>query len=476
MITAASCASSAEPAVVPGDITAIDSYLTIATQVHNIPGMALAITEGDQIIYSEGYGTAGEGRRVTPDTPFYIGSQSKSFTALAILQLVERDKLDLDAPVQTYLPWFRIADPQASGQITIRHLLQHTSGLSESSYAATLPPDASLESLVRDLSRARLAAPVGTQMEYFNPGYSALGLIIETVSGQSYGEFINEYIFTPLKMENSFTDPTAASTAGLSQGHSQIFMLAVPRKQTFYQSDLPAGFIISTANDLARFLMVLGNKGELDGVRVLQPENVELMFTPNTALNNTYGLGWYISEDDGETRITHGGDTELFHTSVLLLPQKDLSLVLLFNENHLLKDFNEYDTIFWSIAAMLTGNPVPSERLSSIVYGWGLFMLWIVFLGVAVRKLFLLPQWRTKMISWNSRRRWLDIMKHLLWIAISIVIVTIIVPSFLNRGFNLRWFVAFLPDVAIVVATLLLDDVLQATLKSWMIIRQMSVL
>ena len=123
-----------------GDFTNIENYITTAMERHNIPGLALAITQGDQITFSKGYGTAGDGRSVTPDTPFYIGSQSKSFTALAIMQLVEQGKLDLEAPVQTYLPWFRVADPQASQQITICHLLQHTSGLSEAGYVADFPP------------------------------------------------------------------------------------------------------------------------------------------------------------------------------------------------------------------------------------------------------------------------------------------------------------------------------------------------
>ena len=193
------------------DLPNIDSYITTTIQRNNIPGLALAITQGDQITFSKGYGTAGNGRIVTPDTPFYIGSQSKSFTALAIMQLVEQGKLDLDAPVQTYLPWFRVADPQASQKITIRHLLQHTSGLSEAGYVSNFPPDTDLETLVRDLSRAKIGAPVGTKMQYFNPGYDTLGLIIETVSGQSYGDFINEHIFAPLKMTNSFTDPDIAA-------------------------------------------------------------------------------------------------------------------------------------------------------------------------------------------------------------------------------------------------------------------------
>ncbi len=207
-----------EPMGTPGDFNNLDSYITTAMHRYNVPGIALALTQGDRITYSQGYGTSGDGRSVTTDMPFYIGSQSKSFTAVAIMQLVEQGKLKLDAPVQIYLPWFRVADEQASGQITIRNLLQHTSGLSESGYVEHFPPDTSLETIVRDLVHAHLTAPVGTKMQYFNPGYSTLGLLIETVSGQSYGEFLSEHIFVPLKMGHSFTDPLKAEAAGLAQG------------------------------------------------------------------------------------------------------------------------------------------------------------------------------------------------------------------------------------------------------------------
>ena len=426
---------SAEPKLEPGNFTDIDTYITSALQRNNIPGLAMAVTQENQVTYARGYGTAGEGRAVSPDMPFYIGSQSKSFTALAVMQLVEQGKLALDSPIQKYLPWFRVANEQASQQITIRQLLQHTSGLSEFGYVENFPPETSLETIVRDLARARLSAPVGTKYQYFNPGYSILGLLIETVSGQSYGDYIRDHIFIPLKMSHSFTDPAAAKAAGLVQGYAQIFGFAVPMKQPFYQFDLPAGFIMSSANDMARYLLALVNGGELDGVHVLKPENVQLLFTPNTALDSTYGFGWYIDQYYGETQITHGGDSERFHTSVLILPEAKLSLVLLFNENHLLKDYNEYVTIFWSVAGMLTGHPLPAERLSSTVYGWGLLALWLAILVLTGLNIAWLPKWRLKMLAWTNRRRWLDILRHLLLIALAILAVTVIGPAFLNSRF-----------------------------------------
>lgn len=456
---------------ISGEFEAVDDYLSAAVQRHNIPGIALAVTQGDQVAFSRGYGSAGRDRAVTADTPFYIGSQTKSFTAMAVMQLVEQGKLALDEPVISYLPWFRIADEEASGQITIRQLLQHTSGLSEAGYVEVFPPDTSLEVLARDLSRARLTARPGEKMQYFNPGYSLLGLLIETISGQSYGDYISEHIFAPLKMTHSFADPLAAQAAGLAQGYAQVFMLALPLDQTFYRYDQPAGFLISSASDLARYSMALINGGELDGGRVLSSESVAQLFTPNSAVGSTYGFGWYISQYYGEPQITHGGDSERFHTAVLLLPQRKLSLVMLVNENHLLKDYGEYNTMFWSLAGLITGHPLPAEGLSSTLYGWGLFVLWLVILGLTVRDIVRLPGWRARTLDWAPRRRWMEIVKHLLGVAFTVLVVVVIVPAFLGRGFNWNWFSGFLPDVAIVVFTLALNDLIQAVAKAWMIVR-----
>lgn len=454
-----------------GEFAEIDNYISSSMQQFNIPGVALAITQGDEITHSKGFGTAGKGQSVTADTPFYIGSQSKSFTALAIMQLVEQNKLALDAPVQTYIPWFKVADEQASKEITVRNLLQHTSGLSESGYMPKLPADATLEMLVRDIAHARLAAPVGTKMQYFNPGYSILGYLIETVSGQSYSDYLQSHIFEPLKMTNSFADPAAAKEAGLAQGYSQMFMLAIPIEQPVSKYDVPAGFIMASANDMARFMMAMVNGGELDGVRVLSSENIQLMFTPNIAIHSSYGFGWYIGTYHGVKSFTHGGATERFQTSVLILPEKKLTLVMLVNENHLIKGMTDLNTMFWNVADLLTGDPITTKEIPSLVYGWGFLLLLVFIIVSTVRKIIKMPQWRSKMLTWDSRRRWRDILQHLFMIAITVVIIAVIAPAFLQRGFSMKWFVGFLPDVAIVIGALILEDMIQVIMKIWMIAR-----
>ncbi len=137
------------------DLASLDAYVAGQMDKHGLKGISLAVTRGDQVIYLKGYGQAGQGRPMTPQTPMYIGSQSKSITGLAVAQLAAQGKIDLAAPVRKYIPWFRVADPAASGTITVSDLLHHLSGLSDAGNHAILPDDASLEQGIRSLEAAR---------------------------------------------------------------------------------------------------------------------------------------------------------------------------------------------------------------------------------------------------------------------------------------------------------------------------------
>ncbi|HEX6386228.1 MAG TPA: serine hydrolase domain-containing protein, partial [Anaerolineae bacterium] len=158
VLVAVSAGELAAQPVQPLDGDAIDSFVESQMQAHRIRGLALAITQGDEIVHLRGYGTAGDDRPMTADTPMHLGSVSKSFTALAIMQLVEQGQVDLDAPVQAYLPWFTVADDEAGRAITVRHLLHHTSGLSDLEYVPTFPDDTTLQQAVEDLDRVEPTA------------------------------------------------------------------------------------------------------------------------------------------------------------------------------------------------------------------------------------------------------------------------------------------------------------------------------
>jgi CubicO group peptidase (beta-lactamase class C family) len=167
----ASTADGQEP-----DFTAIDAYIEGEMEADRVPGLALAIVRGDRIVHLRSFGEAGPGGHpVTPRTTFILGSMSKSFTALAIMQLAEQGKVKLDAPVQRYLPWFHVASPEASARITLRHLLNQTSGLPENASRAR-GADSALEAHVRALSDVGLAHPPGAAYEYSSPNRTLLDL------------------------------------------------------------------------------------------------------------------------------------------------------------------------------------------------------------------------------------------------------------------------------------------------------------
>ena len=219
---------SAKPVFESGSYQEIDAYIEEQLTALNIPGASLAIIEGDQIVHVKGFGVSSPtGETPTPQTLFSICSLTKSVTALAVMQLVEAGKISLDAPVQRYLPWFTLADPQAAAQITVRHLLNQTSGLTQTTAWVTLTnfddsPDAT-EKQARDLATFTPNRPVGSAFEYTNTNYNLLGLIIEAASGEKYADYVQTHIFDPLDMTHTYTSKAAAKQNGMSTGYMSWF-------------------------------------------------------------------------------------------------------------------------------------------------------------------------------------------------------------------------------------------------------------
>lgn len=202
----------------------VDSFIRREMQATNLPGLALAIVHREQVVYMQGYGRADSlGKPVTPQTPFMLASVSKTFVSLAVMQLVEAGKVNLDMPVQAYLPWFRVADDKASSQITVRMLLNHTSGIPGSAGMYYFVSDASMEAQARALSTVKLDRPVGRTYEYANPTYAVLALIVQEVSSESFENYLQSHIFNPLKMTNSFTSKDEAVKHGLATGYTFAF-------------------------------------------------------------------------------------------------------------------------------------------------------------------------------------------------------------------------------------------------------------
>lgn len=415
------------------DLAAIDSYVEAQMRKHDLRGVSLAIIQGDEVLYLKGYGSAGKGRPMTPQTPMYIGSQSKSFTALAIAQLAEQGLVDVEAPVRNYIPWFAVADEGASARIKVSHLLHHTSGLSDAGFAAILPEDASIEDAVRALATARLTAPVGAKHQYFNLGYDVLAYVVETVSGQSYAEYVQEHIFDPLQMTRSYANPELAAQNGLSQGYSRFFGFPVAVRQPSPRYELAAGYLISSAEDMARYAIAMSNDGVYEGTRVLTSEWMRQLFRPVQG----YGMGWMAGTD----HIYHGGANETFKTFVDLYPRRDLGIVLLINQGYMVDHFVSAEQLFDGVEALVLGSGAPdaSAGWSTRVIGWALLAFVLALIALHAWNIYRLKGWRERSRGWSPVKRAWDV-------AISFIIPTVIlivaftqVKAFWGDRFNMSY-------------------------------------
>lgn len=353
--------SAAGPATSPD----ADAYLEDQVARSPLPGLAVAITHGEEVVHVGGYGTAGHGRAMTGRTPLRIASLSKAFTAAAVLQQVEQGNLDLDAPVRRYLPRFALADVEAAAGISVRHLLLHTSGLDDRGFPALWQLDErSPAERVTGLAGASPSADPGTAFSYFNPNYEILARLVEVASGEDFDHYLRRHIFAPLGMSDTVSvtraEHAASAAPGLAQGHVVAFGVPVAR-------DEPEGYVagsggvVTTAADAAMWLLMHANGGVVDGHRVLDAASVELAHRPPPDVDSTYAMGWSTAMSGGHETLEHTGVFATTYGEQVLLPETGHGIVLLANANHA---FNDVPRIKDGLIALVTGAAPPSPFLT----------------------------------------------------------------------------------------------------------------
>lgn len=365
----------ATPATFAATVAAIDWDVRSGMRDARLPGASLAIVKGDQLVHVAAFGDADDaGRAVSAGTPFYIGSNSKSFTALAVMQLVEAGQVSLDAPVQHYLPWFRIADPVASGQITIRQLLNQTSGLPdwEDYFWKTDSSPTALADAVHSMSSVRPVHPVGTTFEYSSANFTILGLVVQTVAHDSYEHFVQTHILAPLDMTNTYLDISTARSHGLATEHRFWFDRPFAGGGLpFNRAVTPAGLIVSDAQDMSHYLIAQLNGGRYGSTRILSAAGTAEMHRGTAAIGGTdsYAMGWVSSTGvDGNQFAWHGGDTGGSHAYMSILPSTGWGVVLLTNGSNDLRP-NGQDAIAQGVMARLLGHqPAPAAGLLAQPY------------------------------------------------------------------------------------------------------------
>lgn len=442
-----------------------------------IPGGAVAVVSGGQV-EARGVGDAGAGQTVTAATPFVIGSASKSFAALAVMQLVDSGDVDLDASVRQYVPELALAPGEPVDEITVRHLLQQTSGLDDLAGGPLLASaaDGTPEQAIAELAGAGLVSSPGERWLYANANYVLAGLVVEAASGLTYGDYVERRIFEPLQMSHSHVTSAAAVADGLSSGHRFWFGLPVATGATQREATLAAGYLVSTAEDLGRYLaMYLSGGLAADGTRVVSAEALETMLAPAAEAHlgpwadgqtSQYAMGWFRGGPWGDDVVFHPGNTPDTSTMLLLSPADGMAVATVINAaNEIPVPGNPFitDRVTRNVAHAALDQPVlelPSLQRFYLVFD----LVALVLLGSALWGL--LRAARAVGTPHHERRRarrWAGVATR------TVTAVALVALPLMTYGWAGAW--TWAPDLALVVAALAAILALTAVLRLVPLIR-----
>ncbi len=342
--------SGLEPGAVADVQTELERFVHVAMETLGIPGAAIAIVQGGDIVYSGGFGvkSAGGEEPVTPDTQMMIGSVGKSLTSLLTATLVDDGIIEWDTPVQAVLPEFAVADPQISRTMTIRNLLCACSGVPRRDIELAFnASELSAEDVVSSLETFEFFTDFGEAFQYSNQLVATAGYVAAAAAGTEHGELMAGYVGA---LQERVLEPIGLNDTTLS--FEQVERRgdhAMPHEIELETGDYvpldleaermllpvaPAGVHWSTAVDMATYLLtLLGDGVTPDGQRVVSPENLAVTWEPQVQVSAdiSYGLGWMVGEIDGLKVVFHGGNTLGFTSDLTLVPEADLGIVVLAN-------------------------------------------------------------------------------------------------------------------------------------------------
>ncbi len=293
-------------------------------------GLSIAVAQGDSILFSGGFGFANVELQsaATPKTVYRIGSITKQFTAAAILLLAENGKLKLDDALSKHVP----AWPEKKHVVTLRHLLQHTSGIKSftglPSYRELMRKDVAHKDILARFADRPLAFKPGTKYVYCNSGFYLLGMVIENISGKKYESFLQDEVFSILGLEHTYYDRSAKIIPGRSQGYTRWDGALKNARYLSMTQPFAAGALASTAEDLVLWQQALVNH------RLLSKASYQQMTTPGVLASGmpiNYGLGAALRTQKGRPTIGHEGGINGFRSSLVYYPDSKLTIVVLAN-------------------------------------------------------------------------------------------------------------------------------------------------
>lgn len=417
----------------------IDDILQQSVCDLHIPGMAVIIVDADEVLFSETYGNCD-----SIDTPFIIGSVSKSFTALSVMQLVEQGKIDLDMPISEYLDvslYFKNASD--GDKITVKQLLNQTSGLGE----------------YQRFGNAEITDSYGTH-QYANVNYGLLGKIVESVSGESYEEYVTAHIFEPLNMTHSAASLEKSKENGLIDGYRNYYGFPIAGEPDYPNDEswsiVPAGYLSASASDMGKYLQMYLN----DGAGIISLEGMNSMFYDNVYVDDAspyyYGMGWTLTEQYSEPILNHSGLVENYTSNMFLLPERGIGVLFLINTNDFLVTNSFLDAVSGNVILRLLDEG--GVEISSTAYIWIHVLLDIVYLAIiilAVIPLLRIRKWKMPLKTDKKPKKVLQIIRNG-FLHLVLPTVLLCVPSMTGNPLWVVWyFVKDLFFVLVISAVLL---------------------
>ncbi|MCP4162954.1 MAG: beta-lactamase family protein, partial [Deltaproteobacteria bacterium] len=345
------------PQISPTTMNEINNFILSTQKESKIPGISLAIINGENDIQFRNYGYSSkkDNKEVTEHTLFEIGSTSKAFTGLGLLLLVQENKIALSDPVTKYMPWLKLSYENKEIEVTIEDFLYHKSGIPYRSIA-DIPVDdqpGAIERTVRTLIETELVFTPGSRFSYATINYDVLGLVIEKVSGITFEDYIRNEVLIPLGLKETYTNMENAMLTGkIATGYKMNFLQAREYNAPYYRGQVPAGYIVSSSTEISRWLQI--QLGLIDVPEKFR-KAIEESLKPDTTVKagfdgSTYGAGWFIP-GQSDRFINHGGANPNFSSSFSFNKSKNTGIVVLGN-----MDSSSIDYIGYGVREILKNN------------------------------------------------------------------------------------------------------------------------
>jgi CubicO group peptidase (beta-lactamase class C family) len=422
----------------------IDQYLQARLDKSSIPGFAIAVVHNDTLLLSKGYGVTGTNMPVTAHTPFAIASLSKAFTAMAIMQLVDAGQISLDAPVVRYVPFFSTGDNHGQS-ITVRQVLHQTSGLADTGFPelAVRQQPATLKEATAQFKSARLVSEPGRRFHYHNPNYRLLAQLVESVSHEPFADYLQEHIFKPLEMTHtsdvSATQSFYKGPGRIDKGHIFVLGRPVASQEPDWFVEGAAG-MRSTVSDMAHWLSLQLTQGHVGNRQLLNRASMALMHTSPAQPSMHYGMGWIVRPDSS---LYHSGILWTYSAEQLLLTKDGYGVVMLFNSG--INPYIDYNSFLRGVAGILAGQEPEVPAFPDWVLPIGVGLILILFIGLAVRRLFGCRKWRQTYYQRAVWRSWLFLGTRLLPF-VTLLLIPALLTAISGRVLNWERIFLMMPD------------------------------